>query len=710
MIFRNKYHIGKVSRSKGGKYAGSKSKTKLVNRLVNKLAYFGLMGVGIGTVIGVIVIWVISRNLPDVNSINTYIPAETTKIFSADGVVLAELHEEENRIRIPLEKISSTLTQTVVAIEDTDFYDHHGLNFKGIARAVYRDVIAMSFVEGASTLTQQLARNLFLYKQRKISRKIAEMLLAIQIERNFTKPEILEMYLNQVYWGHNAYGIESASRLYFGKTAIELNLAESSILVGILKGPELYSPYKNMELAKQRQKTVLTRMEKLGLITQEEAQIAYETPLVLAGRKKYRYKAPYFSSYVVQQLISMYGEEATYTSGMRVYTTLNYKLQQHAEDIVKKYIDLTNKPYWINGVKVPSLNVTQAAILAIEPATGYIKTMQGGVDYYEQQYNRTTQAIRQPGSSFKPMVYLTALAKGFSPGTILDDSPITFNTIEGPYSPQNYTKDFSGKIPMRRAFEKSINVIAIKLNDLLGPQNVIKTAQQLGIKSELMPILSLPLGAMEVTMIDLTTVYGVFANNGRRTEPTAILRIEDREGTPLYNHEIREKKVYDDNLIAALVDMMRGIVKYGTGQNANLPRPVAGKTGTTSDYKDAWFIGFVPQLVCSTWMGNDDNSPMNNMTGGWMPAMMWRDFMKVALENVPQQNFVYPRGLYVKKVDWETGKLASEFTPEDMVHEEKYWKNSGPTEYDTQADIDRIKKPTTTEKNESDILNFFEAR
>jgi len=592
-------------------------------------------------------------------------------------------------------------------VEDTDFFNHHGLNYKGIIRALYKNTIAGGFVQGGSTLTQQLARNILLKnREKKLKRKIKEAILAVQIERNYTKPEILEMYLNQVYWGHNAYGIESASQLYFGKHAEDLNLEEAAILVGMLKGPELYSPFRNYSGAKRRQRTVLSRMEKVKLITKKVANAAYVAELDLIERKKFKYKAPFFTSYIVKQLTDMFGEEATYTSGMKVYTTLNYALQEKAGEIVNKWVEEGKKPYWIKGEKVASLNFTEAALLALEPSTGYIKVMQGGVDFMKNQFNRTVQAKRQPGSAFKPFVYLAALEKGFSPGTIIEDSPVTFNTIEGPYAPLNYTLKYLGPLPMRKALEKSVNVVAIKLNDLVGPKNVVRVAQEIGITSPLKPILSLPLGANEVSMLELSSAYSVFANNGRRVEPTGIIRIEDRFGTPLFDHEMREKKVFQPNLIAALVEMMRGVVNYGTGKNARLPRPVAGKTGTTSDYRDAWFVGFVPQLVCATWVGNDDNTPMKNMTGGWIPALMWKDFMKEALKGVPAVDFPKPRGMVQRKVNWQTGLLATEFSTPEKVSTEKFWKGSEPTEYDSFNSPSRVIGRTVEEEN--DMLDFFE--
>ncbi len=681
MIFRSKHPIGKISkktkhhRSAGATYLASQNTKRFLGGWFRTFLLYGAILGSIGAVLFGVLIWAVERTLPDVNSISTYIPAERTTIFSEENIILAELHQEENRVTIPLEQISPILRKAVVALEDTEFYEHHGINVKAIFRALIKDILAGSFVEGGSTLTQQLAKNLFLTKKKHISRKVAEAILAVKIERRYSKPEILELYLNQVYWGHNAYGIESASQQYFGKHAKELSLAESAMMVGMLQGPELYSPFRNFAGVKARQKVVLERMQKLELITPEMARNAYAEPILLAPKKIFRYKAPYFTSYVVAQLMNMYGEDSTYTSGMKVYTSLNYRWQMKAMQLITDYVEKARTGGVVEDQFVGNLNFTQAALLAIEPSTGYIKALQGGVDFQANEYNRAIQARRQPGSTFKPIVYLAALEKGYTPSSIVEDSPISFNTGQGVYSPQNYTKTFSGSIPMRRALEKSINVVAIKLTNMIGPQNVVRVARQLGVKSALPAYLSLPLGINEMTMLEIASVYCVFANGGKRIEPSGIMRIEDRDGNVLYKHNIKEKQVFDPELIYMLVDMMKGVITNGTGVAARLPRPVAGKTGTTSDYKDAWFVGFVPQLVCATWVGNDNNMSMNHVTGGSIPALMWRDFMSVALDRVPPEDFPNPNG--AKKTD---GAQPAQPQNSQSVNQNQAWDNSPASE------------------------------
>ncbi|MFC1517295.1 transglycosylase domain-containing protein [Candidatus Margulisiibacteriota bacterium] len=659
----------------GGPYL--RSAKKLRNTLFwRKVFRFGMLIMGGGFLIVMLITIQIAYNLPDVESINTYVPNETTKIFSADGIVLAELHREENRMIIPLKKMSDFIKAAVLASEDDDFYKHYGISPKGILRAFAANLKAGGAAQGGSTITQQLARNVFLYKRKKVVRKIAEILLALQIERRYTKDEILELYLNQIYWGHNSYGIESASQMYFGKHAVALTIPEAAMLAGILRAPEYYSPYRNPNGSRLRKDIVLNRMAELGYITGQEYFEAKEVPLVLAGRKKLKYKAPYFTSYVVKQLEEMYGEDVVYNDGLRVYTTLEWDMQKRGEDVVEKYIQEGMKPHWTSKGEVPSLNYTQAALMSMDPRTGYIKSWVGGHDFLKNEFDHIYQAKRQPGSAFKPFTYLTALNMGFSPGTVLEDSPVTFNTIEGPYAPQNYTKRFLGGLSLRKALERSVNVVAVKINDLVDPSNVIVTCRKLGIKSYLPPVLSLTLGSAEVSMLEMAKAYGVIANSGVRIDPVSITKIEDRNGNELYKHTIQQSRVFDANITNTLIDMMKGVVLHGTGRGALINRPMAGKTGTTTDYRDAWFFGFTPQILTVTWVGNNNNSPMNEVTGGLIPARMWHDYMVFAAKKVPVAYFPRPYGLVLQRICLDSGALATPICPGDRVVEDLIWKNN----------------------------------
>lgn len=665
----------------GGGLYSKQIRRQMFQEFLQKAFRFSGVAAAVFLVVGGIILLQIMSQLPDVEMISSYVPNETTKIFASNGEMLAELHKEENRVLVPISKISDYVKAAVIAMEDKNFYYHHGIDLRGTFRAFLTNLVQGGKVQGGSTITQQLARNVFLNKSKKIVRKIAEIILALQLERKYTKEEILEFYLNQVYWGHNAYGIESAANLYFGKHASDLSLAESAVLVGMLRGPELYSPFANPKKSRWRKEIILRRMLDEQLISEEDYFEAKEMPLILAQRKKLKYKAPYFTSYVEKQLIAMYGEDAVYNNGLKVYTTLDMELQKKGEESLEHYLAEASKPHWVEGDEVTSLNCTQGSILAVESGTGFIKTWVGGRDFLEREYDHIVQARRQPGSSFKPYTYLTAINMGMSPGTVMDDSPITFNTIEGPYSPQNYTKDFRGPMTLRRALELSINVIAVKMSDLIDPSNIIVTCRQLGIQSNLSPVLSLTLGANELTLLEHIGAFSVFASNGVKIDPVSILKIEDRNGKILYQHQIVRKKVYDGNKISVLVNMMRGVLTKGTGRGAYIPGyDIAGKTGTTSDYRDAWFIGFTPNLLCGVWVGNDDNSQMYKVTGGWIPAQIWRMYMETALKKYPKDYFPYPRGLVSQKICVIGNALASPTCPADSVVEDLMWDQSKYTE------------------------------
>ncbi|MFH1429219.1 MAG: penicillin-binding protein 1A [Candidatus Margulisiibacteriota bacterium] len=635
-------------------------------QIMKTILFFSILAFMIGTMTVIVVL----KEMPDVGELSSFLPSETTKIYSADGDVLADLHLEENRVIIPGNKISKSLKMAVIATEDGNFYEHFGLDIKAIVRALTVDTFRQHLSQGASTITQQLARNVFLSKKKKFVRKITEAILALQIEKYYTKDEILEMYLNQVYWGHNCYGIEAASLFYFGKSSADLNLAESAILAGMLKAPEYYSPYKNMEKARQRQQNVLQRMVAEKMITREQAEVVFAQEVTLTEKKKEKYKAPYFTSYVVEQLISDFGQEKVYHQGLRVYTTLDNRLQQVAEEVVSKFIDIgQTRGEPPSGNPEVTHNFEEAALLALDPRTGYIKAMVGGSDFSENEFNHCVQAQRPPGSSFKPFNYLTAISMGFSPGSVMEDAAVTYNTIFGPYSPTNFSQQFFGPMMLQEALQRSINNIAVRVINLIGPSNVVKTAQKLGIKSPLQPVLSLTLGSSEVNMLEMVSAYGVLANSGIRVEPTAITKITDRDGNVLYKHTIREKQVFEPNPIHILITMMRRVVMYGTGRGANIPnRPIAGKTGTTDDYKDAWFIGFIPQMVTAAWVGNDNNISMDRVTGGYYPARMWHEFMTVATKEMPIIQFPKMKNIKTVNICKTTGYLpSSTCPPEDIV-------------------------------------------
>ena len=614
----------------------------------------------------------ILHQLPDVETINTYLPSETTLIFSGDGKVLARLHREENRQVVPLSQISKYFQNAVIATEDPSFYAHHGMDFYGIFRATIKNLIYGRIVEGGSTITQQLARNIFLTRKKTITRKFAEAVLALQIERRYTKEEILELYLNQVYLGHNAYGVESAANLYFGKTAARLDLAESALLAGLIRGPEIYSPYRNFKGSKIRQIYVLNKLLAGKLVPERDAKLAAIETLEFSPKQLKRYGeiAPYFIGDVLKELIETFGEDQVYHGGLRVFTTLDTSMQATAEEVITKFVTQEGEKY----------RFTQAALVSIDPRTGYIKAMVGGVDYYESKFNRTTQAKRQPGSAFKPFVYTAAMEQGISPGTIFMDTPTTFDVYpnewnpDGTWSPKNFDRKFRGAVTVRYALEKSLNIPSVKLLERVGIPSAIDVARRMGITSHLEPGLALTLGVSEVSLLELTSAYGVFANSGIRVEPTAITKIEDRNGVLLYKHTIKEKQALDSNIAAVMVDMMRGVLIRGTGVRGQIGRPAAAKTGTTEEYRDAWFVGFVPQLVTGVWVGNDDNTTMKGVAEVAVCPRIWKEYNLIALSREPIRDFPRPEGLVYVKLCMVSGKMAGPYCPTNQQRVDTLWR------------------------------------
>jgi penicillin-binding protein 1A len=570
------------------------------------------------------------RNLPDVRVLRSYVPTETTHIYDIKGKLLSSIHGEANREVVPLDKISPDLKRAVIAIEDSHFYSHHGINPVGVMRALVANLEQGRTVEGGSTLTMQLVKNLFLSPKRAFSRKVAEGVLALRLEQILTKNQILEMYLNQVYWGHNTYGVETAAESYFGKHASDLTLAESAMMAGLIQAPEDYSPFINYKLAKQRQLTVLRRMRELQWITPQEEAAARKQSLKLGQVTSFQSsKMPYVTEAVVQELTKRFGRDAVLKGGMRVQTTIDSKLQRIAEDTVSR------------GHYRLSYLADQMALVAVDPRTHFVKAMVGGVDYKQSQYNRAIQALRQPGSAFKPFVYYTAFASGkYGPDSTVYDSPVSYPDGYEYYSPQNYDGTFAGPMSIRRALEMSRNVPAVKLGQEVGLNKVIEVCRTLGIKSPIEPVISLPLGAVDLTPLEMAGAYATFANNGWHSDTTFIAQVTDSSGNLLLDNTPKPQLVLDPWAAASLNSVLQGVVERGTATAARLDRPAAGKTGTTSSERDIWFVGYVPQLSVAVWVGNDNYAPLGyGATGGTLVAPIWRDFMEQALQGVPVQSF-----------------------------------------------------------------------
>lgn len=576
------------------------------------------------------------RNLPDVRVLRTYIPAETSYIYDIKGKLLSSIHGEANREVTPLDKISPELKRAVIAIEDSNFYYHKGINPISVGRALVVNYQKGSVREGSSTLTMQLMKNVFLSRQRTFSRKLAEGVLAIRIEQILTKDQILEMYLNQIYWGHNNYGAQTAARSYFNKSAGTLTLAESAMMAGLIKAPQEYSPFVDMKKATEQQRTVLRRMRDLGWITPQEETKARAQKIKLGTIRSFQGSAsPYVTNAASRELVQRFGRDAVLKGGMRIQTTVDAKMQTMAEETVVT---------WHRRLRRQGVRADQMALVAIDPRTHFVKALVGGVNPKKSEFNRAIQAIRQPGSAFKPFVYYAAFATGkYTPNSIVSDTPVRYREASGYYYPKNYDSTFSGAISIRKALEVSRNIPAIKIGRAVGMNKVIETCRILGINSPMEPVTSLPLGAIGVTPLEMANAYATFANYGWQSEPTVIVRVTDSAGNVLLDNTPKPQLVLEPWAAASLTSVMQGVINNGTGKAAQIGRPAAGKTGTTSSERDIWFVGYVPQLATAVWVGNDNYRPLGKgSTGGTFVAPIWRDFMSKALKGTPAQNFRPP--------------------------------------------------------------------
>lgn len=586
----------------------------------------------------------ITGTLPDVSQ--TLSPAASSQIYDCKGRLITTVHAEQNRLPVKLADTPKDLQNAFIAAEDIRFYKHHGIDPIGIARAVVSNIRHRDATgQGGSTITQQLARNAFLTQEQTLKRKLLEAVLAVEIENKYTKAEILEMYMNQIYFGQGAYGVQTASHVYFGKDVKDLNLAQCAMLAGLPNSPNYYSPFHNLQAAKYRQGVVLDQMAKYGYISQEQANEAkaQDLGLVKPGSNQDDNKlASYFVNYVVQQVSDKYDSSAIYKEGLKIYTTLDLDMQKDAENAVNK--DLPKGTKNAKGITQP-----QGALLAIETKTGDVKAMVGGRG--EDQFNRATQMYRQPGSAFKPFTYVTALEKGMSPNMMLDNSAVSF---AGGWSPKNYGHTTGGPVTMTEALVKSMNIPTINLASKVGMSNVIKTAEKCGISSLVDSgkysdnNLSASIGGLSkgVSLWDMAQAYSVFANNGQLIKPRVILKIEDRNGNILEDHtgESDAEQVLDANAVARLNVMLQQAVMRGTGRNAYFGRPVAGKTGTTNGAHDAWFVGYTPNMVTAVWIG-DDTSTNAGYTGGTIPATIFRDFMSQATASQSASSFNIPASI-----------------------------------------------------------------
>lgn len=613
----------------------------------------------IGGVVGFVLysVW----DLPEVRTLEEYRPSITTRVYSGSKGLLAEFFVE-NRTPVDISEVPENLISALIATEDARFLSHHGLDFRGITRAFYRNIRAGKVVEGGSTLTQQLAKILFLTPERSYSRKLKEMVLALKIEQQYTKREILSLYLNQIYFGSGAYGVEAAARTYFGKPARDLSPAECALLAGIPRSPRYYSPFHAPDEARSRRTHVLKRMVAAGIMTPAEAESADRAPLPSrpAVAQKSTLPAPYFIEYIRQKVEERLGSGILYSGGLNIYTSINDTYQQLAEQAVRSGLDGLEKSRSRKQRNDPPL---QGALIALDPFSGHILAMVGGRDFAESQFNRAWQAVRQPGSAFKPIVYATAIDRGYSAADLLDDTPLTVKvTNSRTWTPENFTRTYQGNVTLRKALAQSLNVPTVKLLAAIGIPDVIRYARKLGIKSPLQAVLPLALGSSDVTLLELTSAYAVFANQGMRLNPVAILMITDSNGRVLYSSDSVPVEAIKPETAYLITNLLKGVVEQGTGGKAReLGRPVAGKTGTTNDYRDAWFIGYTPSIVSGVWVGFDDQRSLGpKMTGSRAALPIWLNFMKQVHTDQEPSDFSVPGSILFKTIDPRTGLLSTE--------------------------------------------------
>lgn len=614
--------------------------------------------VATGAIIGVLKGF--SERVPIISD-NSYRPNLTTQVFDCNGKRIALLHAEENRIRILSSKeIPTIMKHAVVAIEDERFYKHYGIDIVGIARAMVKNIKAGRIVQGASTLTQQLVKNAFLTNEKTFKRKAIEAMMAFQVERKYSKDEILTLYLNEIYFGHGAYGLESAAEIYFNKHAKDLTLAECSMLASIPKSPVAYSPFRNLKNNTKRRGLVLQKMVELGFITPAQYDEAKKEQPKLSKLSNQEPKAPYFVTYVRDILLKKYGANLVYNGGLKVYTTLDLEMQKYAEDA------MASAPIFLSHPedKYPGLN---GSLISLEPNTGYIKAMYGGRDFKRSQFNRATQALRQPGSSFKPFVYGCALNSGMLPNDTIVDEFISYTNpwTKQVWAPKNYDHKYHGTVTLINALCHSINIPAVKLIDKLTPAKVIRFARKLGITAQMEPNLSLALGSGQFTPLEMASAYGVFANLGVYCPPIAITKVEDRDGNILEEKLPKAREVMKPAAAAMICSMLRTVVNHGTGHRARIKgRAVGGKTGTTNNYVDAWFNGISPHLATVVQFGYDMPKTLGrHAAGGVVAAPPWKLFMEKALKKYPAKDFPIPEGCVRCKVCMVSGKLASKNCP-----------------------------------------------
>ncbi len=618
------------------------------------------------TVFGVASYFYFTHDLPSIETLKNYKPSTVTKIFSDEGEVIGEFFYEKREV-ISLDRVPSFLIQAFVAGEDARFFQHKGLDYLAILRAFFRNIFSGEIVQGGSTITQQVVKSLLLSPEKSFTRKIREAILAYKIERYLTKEEILFLYLNQIYLGHGAYGVAMAAENYFGKNIEELTIAEAAILAGLPQAPSKYSPHQHPQQAKKRQLYILNRMVEEGFISSKEATQAAQAPYVIQSKEKPSIeKAPHFVEYIRRYLEEKYGKEPLYKNGLQVFTTLSLHYQKTAQEALESGLKEIEKRQKYSPGEMP-MNL-EGALICFDIETGYVKALVGGRDYKKSQFNRAIQARRQTGSAFKPIVYASALDKGYTPSSIIVDAPIVFEWGDQKWKPKNFEGKFSGPTTFRNALTQSINVVTVKIAQDVGVDYIREYAKKLGISSSLYHELSMSLGSSSVSLFELTKAYAVFANQGRSFKPIFIKKILDRDGNLLeenlplfYFEEVSpEDQIITPQTAFLITYLMEGVVQYGTGWRArSLGRPVAGKTGTTDQFMDAWFMGYTPEMITGVWVGFDEERSLGeNETGARAASPIWVTYMSKILKDRPKKDFSVPEGVEFMKIDPKTGQVG----------------------------------------------------
>lgn len=626
---------------------------------------------------GVSLVHTINRTLPPLSLLEKYAPPRVTRVYDRNEQIIYEFYEER-RIPVSLERIPAPLVQATLVVEDRRFYQHWGVNLLAIARAALANILQRKVVQGASTITQQLARNLFLTTERSFLRKLKEALLAINIERTYSKYEILEMYFNQIYFGNGAYGVETASQRYFGKHVRELTIPECALLAGIIRSPGSYSPYTRPSAALGRRSLVLTLMAHEGIISDEGAARLKNSPLGVGEKQVSSGIGLYAIEEIRKWVAERFGSDLLYRSGASIYTTLDFDLQKIAEETVKNGLDQLANNYELEDTVQP----LQAALIAVDPKTGEILALVGGRDFKESMFNRAVQAKRQPGSAFKPFTWICAFDNSYTPASIILDEPIYVEAGDTIYSPHNYDHKFLGPVTLRKGLALSRNLVAVRLIMKLGPGKVLKYAKRMGITSKLEPVISLALGANAVSLLEMVSAYATLAAGGVRNKPFIIKEIVGEGREILYEAREFQEQVITPELAYLAVSLMESVLNEGTGigaRYAGFNLPAAGKTGTTNDYADSWFIGYTPSLICGVWIGYDEMKRIyRGATGARFALPLWTEFMKQALKGKPVEIFRVPPGIVYREICEGSGNLANPFCKQ--TREEIFVRGTEPRE------------------------------